>query len=364
MNKVFINGRFLTQPLSGMQRYAEELLSALDAELGDSSSLGLSNVSFEVLVPQGMIRRPGWKNLRIRQIGRMKGHAWEQFELYFASRAGVLVNLTSCGPLLHRRSVLAMHDAAIFEHPEHFSLSYRTWHRFIRPKLARRACSLITISEFSRRELAKFCGVNPASFTIVPDSAEHILHVQSDDTTLQRFGLTRGAYALTVGNQTPNKNIALAISAFEMAAPDGWMLAVAGGGADKIFGQVQTEVSSRVRALGRVSDEELRALYEGAGLFLFPSRYEGFGVPPLEAMSTGCAVLSSDSSAMPEVLGDAAAYFRSDDVDDFSRCIASILKNQDEREQLIEKGRLRAASYSWKKGGGTLSQIIKNALAD
>ena len=359
---VFINGRFLTQPLSGMQRYAQELVSALDRRLAGDPDLA-AQLRPVALVPRGARRDPCWHNITVHETGWLRGHAWEQVELAIAARSGTLINLTSAGPLAHNNSILIIHDAAIFVHPEHFASGYLTLHRFLRPRLARRARTLVTISEFSRRELAAWCGLSEAAFTVIPNSAEHILRAIPDAEILTRHGLQPGRYAFTAGNQTPNKNIALAIRAFTRVAPKGWRLAVAGGGSDRIFASDTQEHHPTVTRLGRVSDEELRALYENAGLFLFPSRYEGFGVPPLEAMSLGCPVLSSDASAMPEVLGKAAVYFRSDDEEDMAENIRRIIADPRLRARLVERGRRRAAQFAWGAGVDRLLDHLQSKLS-
>ena len=357
MKRVYINGRFLTQPLSGMQRFAGEMVTAIDLLLSEDKALA-SRLRFEVLLPRGPRRAAHWRNIPVTETGRLKGHAWEQVELAWAARDGILVNLAAAGPLAHRRSVLVLHDAAIFAHPEHFSLPYRSLHRFLRPRLARAAARLATISEFSRRELAKWCGVSESAFAIIGDSAEHILDEAADTGILERHGLVPGRYALTVGNQSPNKNIALALSAFVESGAGDWLLAVAGGGSDKIFGGVAVDSHPAVRRLGRVSDGELRALYENAGMFLFPSRYEGFGVPPLEAMILGCPVISADATAMPEVLGDAAVYFRSDDSNDLARQISDLRENGELRAALAAAGKQRASDFSWRKSAGIMVGLL------
>lgn len=361
-NKVFLNARFLTQPMSGMQRYAEELTTALDDLIGDRPDTVPFTV--EALVPPGPTRPVPWRHIPVRQVGRLRGHAWEQWDLWRASAEGVLVSPCSVGPLLHPRHVVVMHDAAIFAHPEHFSWRYRTWHRWIRPRLAARAAGLATISEFSRRELSRYCGVAPERFTIIPDSAEHILRVPADDTILQRHGLRRGRYALTVGNQSPNKNIALAVRAFGLAQLPDMELVVAGGGASKIFGARGVPEEPGVKCVGRVSDGELRALYENAAVFLFPSRYEGFGVPPLEAMALGCPVISSDATAMPEVLGDAASYFSSDNAKAFSESISELAASKWLCSGLTDAGIARAAKYCWSESAIRLISIASRTPAN
>ncbi|KQT10828.1 glycosyltransferase family 4 protein [Ramlibacter sp. Leaf400] len=304
---LYVNGRFLAQPLSGMQRFAEELLGALDAQLGAGEHPWIRPVT--VLVPPGPHRTPVWKVLRIEQTGTLQGHAWEQLQLARRARGATLLSLAGSGPLLHGDHVLALHDANVFANPQFFTRAYGAWHRTLRPLLARRARALITVSNFSRGELARYCGVPEAKFTVIGDSAEHMLDVVPDEDVLDRLGVRGRVFALTVGNQTPNKNIGEAIEAFIAChAPDA-RLVVAGGGADKVFPTVRRQSAPNVVFAGRVTDEELAALYRHARVFVFPSIYEGFGVPPLEALTLGCPVIARRASAVPEVLAGSADFY-------------------------------------------------------
>lgn len=357
MTPVFLNMRHLTQPLSGMQRFAEELTGALDERLArEPGALGGRRVVG--LAPPGALRRPAWRAIEIRELPGPSGHLWEQWSLWRASRDGALISLAGSGPLAHPRHLLVLHDANVFANPAFYSRFYRLWHGLLRPRLARRARGLATISHFSQAELARWCGVDPARFTIISDSAEHVLSLAPDETILDRHGLERGRYALCVGNQSPNKNIALAVEAFRRARPPGARLAVAGGAVAQLASADIGEAEWLVR-LGRVTDEELRALYENAALFLFPSVYEGFGVPPLEAMALGCPVAAARRSAMPEVLGDAALYFEGDDADDCAARIHDVFALAPAaRQTLVEMGRDRAAMFSWRRGADTLIEAI------
>lgn len=356
--RISINGRFLTQELSGMQRYSEQMISSIDSILEHNADVR-DNYQFEVLCPKGRRRAVQWKNIAIREVGISSGHLWEQIDLALAARRSLLINLQSSGPFFHARSLLVLHDAAVFAHPEHFSTKYGRFHRFLRPKLCRRAIARVTITDFSRRELAKFCKVDADSFTILGDSAEHILQLASDQSIVSRSGLEAGRYALFVGNQSPNKNAALAIEAFCQANLTGWKLALVGGASARVFGKVGEATGTNVVRLGRVNDAQLKALYENAGMFLFPSRYEGFGVPPLEAMSLGCPVVSSNSSAMPEVLGDAACFFSIDDKQEFIRAIVEVASDETLRGALKQRGDARAKMYSWTKSGEGLLSLVK-----
>lgn len=356
-NKVFINGRFLTQELSGMQRYAQELVAHLDQLLPTADPA--AQLQVELVVPRKPAKRAlPLQRIRMVEVGNTTSHVWEQTDFAWHARNGIAVNLMAGGPLLHPRSVVALHDAAIFVHPENFSANYRRFHTFLRPRLAKAAARLITISEFSRHELARHCGVPPEAFTIIGDSAEHILHASADTGILQRHGIHPGRYVLTVGNQAPNKNIALAANAFMDAAPAEWQMVLAGGGSEKVFGAATQVASDRVKRVGRVTDGELRALYENAGLFVFPSRYEGFGVPPLEAMLLGCPVLASDAASIPEILGDAAHYFATDSAPDIRRQLKSVLENYAYRISLAAKGPEQAKKFNWKRHAEKLFSVI------
>lgn len=361
---VYINGRFLTQPLSGMQRYAQEIVQALDAILAQRRAEGRAGFRAEIVIPASATARAvDLSDIPMKRLGRSTGHLWEQTEFAWYARRGISLNLVTAGPYFHRCSVLALHDAAIFVHPENFSWRYRTLHRFLRPRLARRARRLLTISEFSRRELARYCAVPESAFEIVGDSAEHIAQVTADAAIIARHGLRTGRFVLAVGNQTPNKNIAAAVRAFQAVAPADWQMVVAGGGADRIFGSTQQVSSARVIATGRVTDGELRALYEHAGLFVFPSKYEGFGVPPLEAGLLGCPVLASNAAAIPEVLGDAAEYFELGSDASLQGKLRTLLAEPVRRQALATVARDRASRFSWQAHGEALCRVLEEVAA-
>lgn len=355
---VFINGRFLVQPLSGMQRYAEELVGALDAKLAGDPALA-ARWRFTVLVPRGDRRASRiWRHVTVREIGRLKGHAWEQLDLARAARSGTLVSLGGTGPVLHRRQIVAMHDANVFAHPEAFAGAYGRFHRALRPVLARRARRLITISRFSAAELGRHCRIAETAFTIIHDSAEHILAVHPAPKILARNGLQPGQYLLCVGNLSPNKNLKAAVAALPHIRHDSLQMAIAGGGVAAVFGSVAAVSGQRIRLLGRVTDGELRALYEHAAAFIFPSIYEGFGVPPLEAMALGCPVIASSTTAMPEILGEAPMYFDPVDPEMLAARVNALLDDPAARTRQIAAGFRQAKIYSWATGAQTLLTLI------
>lgn len=350
---LFVNGRFLTQPVSGVQRYAREVLTALDRHLQQATG-----PEVEVLVPR-TVADPGWHVLRTRVVRGGRGHVWEQGVLARAARSGQLLSLGNAGPLAHRNHVLCLHDANLFEIPQAFAPRYRALHRVLRPMLARRAQVLLTVSRHSAHALAHHLGVPEQRFRIVPNSAEHALRWPVAPGAPQRHGLVPGGYLLSVGNQSPNKNLAALAAAHALAGPDVPPLAIAGGHVPGVA-QVQAGRGRRIHLLGRVPDADLRGLYAGAAGFVFPSLHEGFGIPPLEAMQLGVPVLCARSGAMPEVLGSAPLWFDPHDVGDMATTLRRFTRMPDPaRREMRVIGRAVAAQYSWRASAQRLLQIIE-----
>lgn len=358
MPALHINARFLTQPLSGTQRYAEQVLDALDQAVPAWEGAP----RLVAWAPLGERRKPGWTNIEIRSTGRTSGHVWEQTELPRAASGGWLLSLISSGPIIHPRQIVTLHDAAIFRHPGHFSRSYGMFHRLVRPALARRARRICTVSAFSMRALAEDMRVPVAKFAVIPNGADHLLRVAADSAAIERRGLVPGRYLLFVGNRAPHKNFETALAAFGALGRADIRLVTVGIGLRAVFGDAGDGGGPGVAHLTDVSDAELRALYEHAALLIFPSRYEGFGIPPLEAMSLGCPVVASNAAAIPETVGDAALLVDPDDVAGMTDAMLRIIGDPALRAELIEKGRARAQLFTWEEAGRKLRLLLGEAM--
>lgn len=357
--KNFINGRFLSQKTSGVQRFAREIVKALDEHLIASGS----QEEWVLLAPANAELDLKLSAIRQRHVGTLSGHLWEQTQLFAAARAGRLVNLCNSGPILHSRSLTVIHDAMIFRTPENFSRSYRAVHGSLGHILARRG-KIATVSEFSRRELAQTIGATDVS--VIPNSCEHMANIVPDETVLGRLGLAENAYLLFVGSPTPNKNIGRAIEAISSMGERAPTFAIVGAAASSVFKDDASGVgkgpqNGRVVFTGRLSDEEIAALYKNATALLFPSLYEGFGIPPLEAMYLGCPVLSSNIEPAREVCGDAALYFDPNSSAQMVQSIDLLSENPQLRSEMITKGGVRAAQFSWSKSASALLAAISRA---
>ena len=301
---IAVNGRFLAQSTTGVQRYAHELLRALDGLLQRGS---IPPVAVTVLTPQGTKHTAQYSFLKVRCCGRLQGQLWEQLELPVAASGSLL--FTPCGgsPVVHGDQVVTIHDAAPFATPEAYTLAYRSYYKGLQRVLARRVRHILTVSEFSRQELARFLRISPQRITAVHESGEHVLRSLASSDLLARHGLVPGRYVLAVGSMNPNKNLHGVMRAAKELRDYRIQVAIAGGVNARIFSS-SAAVSDSAVLVGVVNDAELRGLYENAGCFVFPSFYEGFGLPPLEALTLGCPVVAARAGAMPEVLGDAVLY--------------------------------------------------------
>jgi glycosyltransferase involved in cell wall biosynthesis len=246
---------------------------------------------------------------------------WDQTVLPWRAHDGVLLSLANSGPVLHRRHLVVIHDAIVFRHPEFYSRTYVSFHRAMGRALSKTA-TIGTVSDFSRHELASVLGKTPASIPIFPNGADHLASVTPDDTVLDAFDLRGRPFFLAVGSINGNKNVRLAAQAFsKLNRPDARLVVVGSRGA--IFRSVDVEVVPGLVETGRLPDSRLASLYAHAWAIVFPSIYEGFGIPPLEAMAFGTAVLASTAQAVRETCGDAASYFPPDDPDRLGALLAA-----------------------------------------
>jgi glycosyltransferase involved in cell wall biosynthesis len=334
MRPIFINGRFLTQRITGTQRYAHELLRHLDAVLDGvpANSTGPSP-RVTLLVPHSDEPIPVFRNIRVLEVGRWTGQLWEQLELPFYARGGILFSMVGGAPLLHRRNILTLHDAAVFAMPGSFSAAFRHWYRFLYGRLCHTALHLFTVSNFSRAELVKWCGVKPEKITVTYLGSDHALRSRPDIGVLARNKLESQKYVLAVGSRNPSKNLRGLLTAYRLIRDSDLKIVIAGASYSKVFGS-QGIVDEGVRDLGYVNDSELRSLYENAACFVFPSYYEGFGLPPLEALALGCPTVVADGSALREIFHEVAFLCNPDSSEDIaSKTLQACRSNEEDRKR-------------------------------
>lgn len=278
----------------------------------------------------------------------LRGNAWEQITLPLLARNKAILSFGPTGPLLKRNQIVTIHDAAVKAVPEAYGPEFRAWYGLLLPTLVRRTARVMTVSQFSRMELVRWFGAHPESVRVAGEGWEHALRTRADPATLSRHGLTAKRYVLVVGSLSPHKNCAVVARAMALLTHADFDVVVAGSVDPAVFGKLDDGALAPLKRVGYVTDAELRALYEGAGAFVHPSRYEGFGLPPLEAMALGCPVICSNAASLPEVCGEAALYFAPHDAEKLAELMQRVMSDQELGAELIARGRRQLEQHSWR----------------
>ena len=345
--KISVNARFLTQRLTGVQRYAAEVLRRLP-------TVTLLSPSEPASVYRAVTDR---HRLIIRTIrlGKLKiqGHPWEQLVLPFLlPNRGWLWSPGGSGPLSVTRQIVTVHDVAHLEHPTWYNWKFAQFYRWLLPRLLKRIAYIITVSEFSKNRIIEWFRLPPDRVFVTPLGVGEIFfsplsHRRIGDT-LSRYNL-KMPYFITVSAISERKNLKRVLQAWEMANLNGVELVVVGARDLAFAGKTDIPSNPSVRYIGYVPDEDLVALYSGAMGALCLSLYEGFGLPALEAMASGTPLLASNVTAIPEVVGDAGLLVDPYDVEAIAWGIKALAEDQALRENLRKKGLERAKHFSWQK---------------
>lgn len=357
MIRVAVNGRFLGQRITGVQRHARELLRAMDA-LTTSTPAIRARFSISVLTPRKISSSLRFSSISIREVGSLHGQLWEQLELARHAAGALLLNLCNTAPLASRNMVATIHDASVYAVPRAYSRLFRTWYRFMLPRLGRRARQIVTDSDFSRRELERYTGISSAKVKVIQGSGEHILAQPADPRIIERMSLRPRGYVVAVGSHSVHKNLAGVAEVAKQLGTLGVDTLIAGGTNTDVFGSRSLTDHTHLRFAGYVSDAELRALYEHAACLLYPSFYEGFGLPPLEAMSCCCPVVAARAASLPEVCGEAAVYCDPADPSDIARAVQLVVGDSAMQEDLRRRGAARARQFTWSGAATSMFNLL------
>lgn len=333
---IYINTRILQNKTTGVQRYLLELLKRFDSQ------------SVEEIHPRFPLRG-------------MQGHAWEQIALPFSferkslRRKSVLFSPSNSGPLAIGRQVVTIHDVVPLDHPEWLNSNFAKWYRFLLPKLATRAAAVITVSEFSKERIIERTGVAPERVIVTPncvDARFRPLPEEARIASIHELKLPSVRFILTLGSLEPRKNLHRLLKAWSMINSqiddDIWLVVAGGAGLSSTFQSVKFPADlSRVHFTGHIPDEVLPSLYGQALAFTYLSVYEGFGLPPLEAMACGTPVLTGSRTSLPEVVGNAGLTVNPMSMDDICASMLQIIKDSALQQKLSALGIARSSQFNW-----------------
>jgi glycosyltransferase involved in cell wall biosynthesis len=325
---IVCNIRVLRAPLTGVQRYTLELLKRKPDTVRT------------VEAPEAM-------------KGSFLGHVWEQAVLPFEARGHLLWSPASTGPICVKNQVVTVHDIAPIDCPEGYSPCFRRWYGRQWRLLLPRVRGIISVSEFTKRRLIETFGLAADTIDVTPLGVDHDrFFPQPPDRVeaLRRKLSLPENFAVFVGALSARKNIIRLLEAWPQCRQAGFELVIAGGGGPNhvLAGTNAPTLPPNARLLGRIDDADLPTLLTAAGAFVYPSLYEGFGLPPLEAMANRTPVIASNTSSLPEVLDEAALLVNPENVFDIARGMKLLLLEEVLRQKFIQKGIEQVARFSWK----------------
>lgn len=342
---LIINGHFRQQQVTGVQRYALELIQEFDR----------MDVNYRYEEPPGNISSDTLRQLWMQLMMPLK-----------LNQNSLLWSPTNIGPVYHKKQVVTLHDIADQLHPQWFSSKYVNWRKFILPRLIKNVEGIITVSEYSKQTIRNtypeaggkvkviYNGVRTGHFYPRP--------ANEAEAVKQKFTLEK-PFIVTVGSLDPRKNIGGLIKAWNMlpshirAELD---LVIAGGSADKFQFTLEENIDSSVRFLGYVDYGMLPALYTASDFFVYPSLFEGFGLPVLEAMACKTPVITSDTTSLAEIAGDSAYTVDPEKPEEIGTAIEKFYESEETRKRYVSKGYEKAKMFRWSNAAQETVNFLEN----
>ncbi len=336
---IVCNARTLSAPLTGVQRYTRELLARLPADI-------------RTVQPPGAF-----------QGGGLLGHIWEQAVLPIEANGHLLWSPAGTGPVHVRNQVVTVHDLAPIDCPESFSPTFRRWYGWLWRRMLPKVRAILSVSEFTKSRLVQEFNLPPDHIHVTLLGVDHNRFFPQDAVTvdaLRRKLSLPERFVVFLGALSARKNLVRLLDAWSRCGHSDVQLLIAGGSgqARALAGTELPPLPRNTRALGKIDDADVPTLLTAAEAFAYPSLYEGFGLPPLEAMACGTPCLVANATALPEVAAGAAIQVNPLDVSDMARGLERILGDAALRNELRAKGLQRAASFTWDDTAAKTYQVL------
>jgi len=344
-SKIICNTRNINAPLTGVQRYTQALLHRAPENVAKISPS--------------------------RPLSGITGHLWEQCMLPLHAHHKILWSPANTGPLSVKNQVITIHDLSTIDHPEWFNYQFSNWYQFLLPKLVNRVAHIITISNFTKQRLIERYAVEEKRISVIYNGVDNSFTSQDSsviENMRKQLSIPSKNYLLAIGSLEKRKNLErqlLAWRTIQNHVPEDLWLVLLGGGlqTSDIFRQIKLQgIPERVHIMGRVPEKLLSPLYAGALIFLYLSMYEGFGLPVLEAMASGTPVVTSNSSALPEVTRGSAISVDPYCEEEISSALLTLIHDESLRASLSIKGQSNVRNFSWDKSAKLTFELLKSLL--
>lgn len=342
---VVINGRGLGGQINGIPRYTNEILKQIDQLIPESS------YKFTLVIPKDSDYHQTFENIKVVRLENRK--LWDFFAAEkYAKKNNSLYVCFSSKPVMMRNSISTVHDVRMYRLPEWRSATYRKI--FIKALTScllqiHRSKYLITVSEFSKSEILDMFHIKSEKIDVIGNGWEHIKNIEADYNVFEKYpNLKRGKYYIAISSIAPHKNFKWIIENAKLF-PDKQYVII-GGANPKLWKDTSNLFTNNVHYLGYQTDESMKALMENAKALVFPSLYEGFGIPPLEALAIGIPAIVSNIPVMREIFDDSVQYI---DVNEPNVDLDVLLtKKVGSTQHILEK-------YSWKNSASIFLRLLK-----
>lgn len=340
-----INGNFLTESITGVQRYAYEIIAQLDKLV--------AGMNIEIAVPDIEYKNglPQYSNIKLVKIGSTTGKKWEQYiyPKYLKKHSAKGINMCNSIPVIYANGIVCIHDICFKSHPEFFTSVGDRYEKIQRKFLywwaCRRADKVITVSEFSKKEILNNYKLKNKDISVVGNGWQHYDIENIDENIfIEHPYLKKGEYYFYLSSLAKNKNLQWILNNAKNNPKVTFVLSGRPLGDDNDINSFPN-----VKYVGYVTDEQARALMKNCKAFLFPSLYEGFGIPPMEALCMGAKIIVADTSCLREIYEDTAYYVDPYEYNvDFEKLLST---DRSDSKKILEK-------HSWEKSAKILKNII------
>lgn len=311
------------------------------------------------VAPKDILQKEIAKEFNVKHIGIFSRILWEQIDLpiyMISKKKALLINFTNSAPIFYNYNIVALLDIIPLINPAWASKKVYLMSRFLVPVIAKRSLRIFTISEYSKKDIVTKLNIKPEKIDVIYCGVRPLNTIKN---TGQKVESIKGKYILAVSSLEPRKNFINVVKAFNLLKDKSIFLVLVGPNFQFHIKELMVHIDKeRTIIKGYVDDSELTELYKNAVAFVYPSLYEGFGLPPIEAMQYGCPVVTSNLTSIPEICGDAVLYVDPYSPEDIAEKMSSLINNNQMRLNFILKGHEKVKEYTWEKSKDLFLECI------